>query len=65
MLMRSYLAARPRLEELLMDGRLTPHNIIDRDWVGAYLGRPGAPRDADYVRLLEISAVELWLRSFG
>jgi asparagine synthase (glutamine-hydrolysing) len=65
MLMRQYLAARPQLEELLLDGLLASHAFIDVEAIQTYTRACEAPKDALYVRLLEIAAIELWLRSFG
>jgi asparagine synthase (glutamine-hydrolysing) len=64
MLMKNYLAARPPLEALLLDGLLASHGLIDPPSIRSYLRQSEAPTDALYVRLLEIAAAELWLRSF-
>jgi asparagine synthase (glutamine-hydrolysing) len=62
---KGYMQGRSQLEELLLDGRLRAHGIIDADAVRAYLREPHQPRDAGYTRLLELAAAETWLRSFG
>ena len=65
MFMKNYMSARPSLEELLVEGRLAGHGIIDATAVSAYLRHDREPRDLGYVRLLEIAAAEQWLRSFS
>ncbi len=64
MFMKGYRSVRPRLEPFLRDGRLAAAGIIDGAAVSSYLRRPGEPRDAAYIRLLEIASAEQWLRSF-
>jgi asparagine synthase (glutamine-hydrolysing) len=65
MFIKGYMAERPRLECFLAEGELADRGIIDRAALSAYLGRDGEPRDFGYVRILEITAAEQWLRSFG
>lgn len=65
MLMKNYMSGRPLLERLLLEGRLTECGIINSAAVAAYLRQPSEPRDARYIRIVEIAAAEQWLRSFG
>lgn len=65
MLVRAYVASRPRLERFLLDGGLAGCGLIDGAAVSDYLRQPGEPRDLGYIRLLEIAAAEQWHRSFG
>ena len=62
--MAGYLATRPELESLLLDGRLAAAGLLDRDTIREYLRRDGRPDDADYMRLLDLSSAETWLRGF-
>ena len=65
MFIKGYMAERPRLERFLVEGGLAGRGIIDGAAVSDYLRRDGEPRDFGYVRILEITAAEQWLRSFG
>jgi asparagine synthase (glutamine-hydrolysing) len=62
--MAGYMAARPQLESLLLDGRLAAAGLLDRDAIREYLRRADRPNDADYMRLLDLSSAETWLRGF-
>ena len=65
MFMKGYLKSRTKLRAFLGDGCLAQHGIIDADALAAYLALPGQPRDAGYIRILEITSAEQWLRSFS
>jgi asparagine synthase (glutamine-hydrolysing) len=65
MFMRGYMDGRKQIEPLLLDGRLNEAGLLDREAIARYLRRPEQPRDAGYIRLLELSSAETWLRSFG
>jgi asparagine synthase (glutamine-hydrolysing) len=62
--MSGYMTARPQLETQLLDGQLAAAGLIDRDAIREYLRREGEPADAGYMRLLDLSSAETWLRSF-
>ena len=62
--MTGYLAARPQLEDLLLEGRLTAAGLLDRDAIREYLRRDGRPDDSGYMRLLDLVSTETWLRGF-
>jgi asparagine synthase (glutamine-hydrolysing) len=64
LLTAGYIATRPQLERLLLDGRLAAAGLLDRDAIREYLRRGGRPDDADYMRLLDLSSAETWLRGF-
>jgi asparagine synthase (glutamine-hydrolysing) len=64
MFMKGYMSGRYRLENLLLDGRLAAAGLIDRAAILDYLRRPDQPGDSGYIRLLELSSAETWLRSF-
>lgn len=65
MFVKGYMSARPRLEQFLAEGKLARGGIINAAAVSAYLRHEREPRDLGYVRILEITAAEQWLRSFG
>lgn len=65
MFMRGYMDGRKQIEPLLLEGRLSEAGLLDREAVSRYLRRPEQPSDAGYIRLLELSSAETWLRSFG
>jgi asparagine synthase (glutamine-hydrolysing) len=65
MFMKGYMQGRPQLEALLLEGELRAQGIIDGEAVSAYLRQSGEPRDAGFIRLLEIAAAETWLRSLS
>jgi asparagine synthase (glutamine-hydrolysing) len=58
------MATRPQLESLLLDGRLAAAGLLDRDAIREYLRRDSRPDDANYMRLLDLSSAETWLRGF-
>ena len=64
MYIKGYMQGRGRLESLLLDGRLAEAGLLNREAVCAYLRRDEPPRDAGYIRLLELASAETWLRSF-
>ena len=64
MFIKGYMSGRGRLETLLLDGRLAAAGLLDRAAVLDYLRRPDQPGDSGYIRLLELSSAETWLRSF-
>jgi asparagine synthase (glutamine-hydrolysing) len=59
----SYLRQRGELGDLLLDGQLAVHGLLDRAGIAAYLARDLADGDFLYYRLLEIADVELWVRA--
>ena len=65
LLVAGYMATRPQLESLLLDGRLAAAGLLDREAIRDYLRRDGRPDDAGYMRLLDLSSAETWLRGFG
>src|SRR5690606_35056839 len=62
--MTAYLAARPQLEELLLEGRLAAAGRLDRDAIRKYLRGEPQPGGAGYMRLLDLASAETWLRAF-
>lgn len=64
LLIAGYMATRPQLENLLLDGRLAAAGLLDRDAIRNYLRRDVRPVEADYMRLLDLSSAETWLRAF-
>jgi asparagine synthase (glutamine-hydrolysing) len=62
--MTGYMGARQQLERLLLEGRLAAEGLLDRGAIRDYLRRTGQPGDPGYLRLIELSAAEAWLRSF-
>jgi asparagine synthase (glutamine-hydrolysing) len=64
LLVAGYMATRPQLESLLLDGRLAAAGLLDRDAIREYLRRDSRPGDADYMRLLDLASAETWLRGF-
>jgi asparagine synthase (glutamine-hydrolysing) len=60
---RAYEASRARLEDLLLDGALTRRAFLDLPTLETYFRAPGPPRDEAYFRVLDLAALELWLRS--
>jgi asparagine synthase (glutamine-hydrolysing) len=64
LLIAGYMATRSQLESLLLDGRLAAAGLLDRDAIREYLRRDSRPDDADYMRLLDLSSAETWLRGF-
>jgi asparagine synthase (glutamine-hydrolysing) len=65
MFLKGYMAKRAELRDLLLCGRLVEEGIVDRASLKAYLDREEQPRDAVYIRVLEIASAEQWLRSFN
>lgn len=61
---RTYGRLLPELRELLLDGALAQNGILDPKAVNSYLDRGSNPGDDHYVRILEMSALELWWRSW-
>ena len=64
LLIAGYMATRPQLENLLLDGRLAAAGLLDRGAIRNYLRRDSQPDEADYMRLLDLSSAETWLRAF-
>jgi len=56
---------RQALAGLLLDGWLARDGLLDRGSIEAYLRNVEVPKDLDFFRLLEISAVETWARSWS
>jgi len=63
--MTGYMGARGQLERVLLEGRLAAEGLLDREAIRDYLHRDGQPGDPGYLRLVELSAAEAWLRSFA
>ncbi|MBO9695939.1 MAG: hypothetical protein J7499_07055 [Sphingopyxis sp.] len=59
----AYLRQRHALGELLLEGRLTAHGLLDRAAIETYLGRDLIDGNFDYFRLIEIADVERWVRA--
>lgn len=64
MFMTGYMAGRAQLESQLLDGRLSQAGLLDRDAIRSYLRQEDEPRDVGYIRLLDLSSAEAWLRAF-
>jgi asparagine synthase (glutamine-hydrolysing) len=64
MFLKGYMAKRSELREFLVSGRLVDQGIIEPGSVRDYLDRRDQPRDAGYIRILELASAEQWLRSF-
>jgi len=62
---RVYAHSRATLRDLLLEGRLASQGLLDVAGIGAYLDKPGIPRDADFYRLFGIADVELWARAWS
>jgi asparagine synthase (glutamine-hydrolysing) len=60
----AYMSRRRELADLLLSGHLQAMGILDRPKLERYLLNPSEPADADYVRILEISALEEWVSSW-
>ena len=58
------MSRRRELADLLLSGHLQAMGIFDRPKLERYLLNPAEPIDADYVRILEISALEEWVSSW-
>jgi asparagine synthase (glutamine-hydrolysing) len=58
-----YEGNRQVLGELLGEGLLASHGLIDRDDVLAELSREGPIKGHEHARLLQIADVEAWARS--
>lgn len=65
MFLKAYMAKRAELGEFLICGRLAEEGIIDPTAIKDYLDWHEQPGDAGYIRILEITSAEQWLRSFG
>lgn len=65
MFIKGYMAKRAELREFLVSGRLAQEGIVDTSAIVGYLDRREPPRDALYIRILEIFSAEQWLRSFA
>lgn len=59
----AYSRQRREIGELLLEGRLAQHGLLDRSAIEAYLGRDLADGNFDYFRLIEIADVERWVRA--
>lgn len=64
MFVSGYMSSRAELQVLLEDGLLARAGLLDTAAITAYLRRSEQPRDAGYIRLLELASAETWLRSF-
>jgi asparagine synthase (glutamine-hydrolysing) len=64
MFVKGFMARRSELRENLVAGRLAQEGLIDGKAIASYLDRNDEPRDARYIRILEIASTEQWLRSF-
>ncbi|WP_240962258.1 asparagine synthase-related protein [Sphingobium sp. TB-6] len=56
---------RSQYREMLLDGLLAQHHVIDREAVSAYLAYEGPQRDDDYLRLLALVDAEAWARHWA
>lgn len=63
--LRAYMARRKELADFLLDGRLVSMGILDRPSLERYLRQSAEPADANYVRVLEISALEEWISAWN
>ena len=61
---RFFYANRIEIEELLVEGQLAKHGLLDKHAVAAYVRRSGPPKDMGYLRLLELADAEIWCRSW-
>lgn len=61
---KGYMANRNAIGSFIAEGRLAEQRIVDADAVIHCIRQPNAPTDGDYIRLLEVAAIEQWLRSF-
>jgi asparagine synthase (glutamine-hydrolysing) len=62
--LQAYMARRRELADFLLNGRLATMGILDRASLAHYLLGTAEPADADYVRILEIAALEEWLAAW-
>jgi len=60
---RAYARARPALADLLLAGELRQTKLLDASAVETYLADSARPSGDAYYRLLDLAALELWLRS--
>lgn len=61
---KSFARNRADLQALLLGGELRREGLIDAASIEAYLRGRSEPQDQGYIRLFEIAALELWLRSW-
>ena len=59
-----FAAQRDKIREMLADGVLARFAIIDREAVLSRLAEPGLLRGLDYLRLLFLTDVEAWARTW-
>ncbi|MEQ7874238.1 asparagine synthase-related protein [Sphingomonas sp. ASV193] len=62
---RAYRIQRPALRDMLLGGELAARGLIDEVAIMTYLLQSEDPADDGYIRLLEMAALEEWLRSAG
>lgn len=59
-----YRARKSEIESLLMEGRLAREGILDRESVSARMRDADPFRDASFMQLVTLAAVEYWVQSF-
>ncbi len=64
MFLMTFMHNRLALRDYLMDGTLASRGLLDLAALDTVLSRPDEPADDCYVRILEIAALEDWLRSW-
>jgi asparagine synthase (glutamine-hydrolysing) len=62
--LQAYVARRKSLADVLLPGHLAAAGIIDRRSLERYLFNAVEPEDTDYVRILEIAALEEWVSAW-
>ncbi|MGN6237043.1 asparagine synthase-related protein [Dyella sp.] len=60
-----YAHNRERMRELLEEGELCRHDLIDRAALRAFFARELAPRDLSFLRVIDLCAAENWVRQQG
>ncbi|KQV54657.1 MULTISPECIES: asparagine synthase-related protein [unclassified Caulobacter] len=61
----AFEAARPKLAEHLLGGRLDQAGLIDTASIRRALEETGPPKGSDFFRVLQIADVESWARSWS
>jgi asparagine synthase (glutamine-hydrolysing) len=62
--LKAYMTRREELADFLLPGQLAAAGILDRPPLEKYLLKTNEPIDTDYVRILEIAALEEWVSAW-